>query len=162
MAAQNDYVNDVLARIDDFVGPGVQWQRTLWDVGLPFALRELKEASDGVQSGALSVTALRRFSQAVASLAARDPAAGEREPRRRLKTLLTQDLTAGGANYHELCTWIDDVETHGLSRWQTAVRSPDPPSREQVARALTNELLRHGFSTTRIRDWVRTSATPPR
>lgn len=161
MGAANSYVNDVLARIDDFVGPGAQWQRTLWQVGLPFALRELKEVSDGVQSGALSPALLKRFSQAVASLAASDHAAGEPAPRQRLKTLLTQDLSAGGTNYHELCAWIDDVETHGLTRWQAAVASSDKPGREHLARALANEFLRQELSTTRIRTWVKELRSSP-
>lgn len=155
MTAANNYVHDIMARIDDFVGPGVQWQRTLWEVGLPFALRELKEISDGVQNGALSTKALKRHAESVSTLVATDPAAGDKRPRQRLRTLLTRDLSAGGANYHELCAWIQDVERHSLARWHSVVLSADKPSREQVARALACELFRHDFSTVRVRAWIK-------
>ena len=163
MGGANDYVSDIMARFADFVGPGVQWQRTLWGAGLAFALREILEVSDGVQHGALSAKALKRHADSVARAVGNDPAAGDETPRRRLKALLTQDLSAGGAHYYELGTWLEDVERHGLTRWRAAVNSANKPSRERVARALASELFRHGFSAEHLHRWIRTlqgSETP--
>ncbi len=33
MTPADNFVRDVMARFGDFVGPGIQWQRALWDVG---------------------------------------------------------------------------------------------------------------------------------
>jgi hypothetical protein len=156
MGAANGYVADVIARIDDFVGLGVQWQRRLWDVGLPFAFRETLEISDGVQRGALSTGALKRHAESLHRGLTTDPAAGDEMQRKRLQSLLTRDLTAGGANHNELRHWTEDVERHYLSRWRGAVTSESKPSREQVARALACELFRHGLSPERLRDWTKT------
>jgi len=154
MAAANAYTEDVLARLQEYFSLGAQWQRTLWSVGPAFALRELIESADGVQSGALSPKALKRHAEAVSRMLSDDPAAGEQEARRRLLALLARDLSAGGANYHELRLWLEDVEQHALNRWGAAVAGADKPSREQFARAIACELFRHGFSARRLHPWV--------
>jgi hypothetical protein len=100
MGAANAYTEDVLARLQEYFSLGAPWQRTLWSVGPAFALRELIESADGVQNGALSTKAVKRHAESVARMLNDDPAAGEKEPRRQLLTLLTRDLSAGGANYH--------------------------------------------------------------
>ena len=60
MTPADNFVRDVMARFGDFVGPGIQWQRALWDVGLVVALGEVREASDGVRNGALLLHRLSR------------------------------------------------------------------------------------------------------
>jgi beta-phosphoglucomutase-like phosphatase (HAD superfamily) len=154
MAAANNYTADVLARLREYFSLGAQWQRTLWRVGPAFALRELIESADGVQNDALSPKALKRHAEAVARMLSDDPAAGAPEARRRLLALLTQDLTAGGANYRELKLWLADVEQNSLARWGAAVTQDSRPSREQFARAIACELFRQGFSATRLHPWV--------
>jgi hypothetical protein len=155
MAPANNFVRDVMARFEDFVGPGIQWQRALWDVGLAMALREVREASDGVRSGALSTRALKRHAESVTRQISKDPGVGDEQQARRVKALLTQDLSAGGVNYHELGYWIEDVHRNLLSRWRSTVGQPDKPSREQVARALASELLRRDLSPAHLRRWMR-------
>ena len=154
MAPANTYTEDVLARLEEYFSLGTQWQRTLWSVGPAFALRELIESADGVQNGALSQKALKRHAESVGRMLNDDPAAGEAAPRRQLLSLLTRDLSAGGAKYHELRLWLDDVERHALSRWANAVAQADKPSRERFARAIACELFRHGFAALRLRSWV--------
>ena len=145
MRAANTYTDDVLARLEEYCSLGAQWQRTLWSVGPAFALRELIESADGVQNGALSAKAAKRHAESVARMLGDDPAAGEKEPRRQLLALLTRDLSAGGANYHELRLWLA-MSSSTLRPMGDAVTSPDKPSREQFARAIACELFRHGFS----------------
>jgi len=152
-----------MARFGDFVGPGIQWQRALWDVGLVVALWEVREASDGVRNGALSNKALKRHADSVVKQISRDPGAGDEQQRKRLKHLLTQDLSAEGVNYNELSYWIEDVERRFLARWRSAVVQTEKPGREQVARALAAELLRHELSPAFLHQWMRSlrdSSTP--
>ncbi len=154
MTAANTYTEDVLARLREYFSLGAQWQRTLWSVGPAFALRELIESADGVQNGALSAKALRRHAESVAKMLKDDPAAGEKPARRRLLGLLHRDLSAGGARYHELQAWSEDVELHALARWANAVAQSEKPSQERLARALACELFRQGFSPQRLHLWV--------
>jgi len=145
-----------MARFGDFVGPGIQWQRALWDVGVAAALREVREASEAVTSGAISAKALKRHADSVARHLSDDPGAGDLEQRRRIKALLAQDLTAGGVNFNELALWIADVEQHFIARWQAAAGEEQRPSKERMARALASELLRFDFSPEHLRNWMRT------
>jgi hypothetical protein len=154
MAADNNYTADILARLGELFTPGMPWQRTLWSVGSAFALRELVESAQGADRGALSEKALKRHAQAVSRMVGEDPGVGGDGARKALQELLSRDLSAGGANYHEVALWADDIEAHGLERWRGAVELGDKPSREAFARALACELLRHGFSLERLRAWV--------
>lgn len=154
MAWENNFTRDVGARFRDFVGPGVQWQRALWEVGLVLALRELREASDAVQAGALSGKARKWLAESVVSQLGADPGVGDDQQRRRITELLRQDLTAGGVNYYELAIWADDIETMYLDRWANVFDGSDSPSRERAARALASDLLGHRFSAPYLRDWI--------
>ena len=155
MAPASSFVRDVMARFGDFVGPGIQWQRALWDVGVSAALREVREASEGVKNGAISTKSLKRHADSVVRHLSDDPGGGDPEQRRRIKALLAQDLTAGGVNFHELALWMDDVERHFLSRWETAAGQEHKPGRERTARALASEMLRFDFSPEHLRSWMR-------
>lgn len=154
MAAGNNYTGDVIARLQEYFSSRTQWQRTLWRVGPAFALHELIESAYGVQNGALSRAALRGHAQSVARMLGNNPAAGGQDSRRRLLQLLTCDLSSGGANYHELDLWREDLERNALGRWRTAVGAEQKPSREQFARAIACELFRHGFSAARLGPWI--------
>jgi hypothetical protein len=150
----DNYTRDVLARLNDFVGPGAQWQRRLWNVGLVAALRELREAADAVQAGVLSRAALRGLALSIEQQAAKDPGAGEGHAVLRVRALLRGDLTSGGANYHELIAWTDEIEREYLGRWQRVVGQEGGPGREQLARALGTHLIGEGFSMPFLRRWL--------
>jgi hypothetical protein len=154
MAAADNYTADVLARFRDFVGPGVQWQRALWDVGLAVALRELHEAAFAVQAGALSKSAMKWYAQTLDSRVSSDPGVGAAANVQRLRRLLSQDLTVGSVNHHELDRWTDDVQEHYLDRWRTALGDSDLPGREQCARAVATHLVGEQLSPEYVRDWA--------
>lgn len=151
----DNYTRDVLARLNDFVGPGAQWQRRLWDIGLVVALRELREASDAVHLGALNKHSVKWLALSIERRVARDPGAGEGQALGRLRTLLKEDLASGGSNYHELVSWTDDIEAEYLPRWRARSALPHPPGREQVARALATHLIGEGFSAAFLRERFR-------
>lgn len=151
MPADN-YTRDVLARLRDFVGPGAQWQRRLWDVGLVVALRELREASEAERSEALSKQSVKWLALSIEQQVAEDPGAGEGEALKRLRTVLKMDLAAGGSNCAELIAWTEEIRREYLGRWAARVEERDRPSREQFARALATHLLGVGFSTSFLRE----------
>lgn len=151
----DNYTRDVLARLKDFVGPSVQWQRRLWDVGLVVALRELREACDAEQSDALSKQSVKWLATSIENQVANDPGAGEGEAVKRLRTLLKADLTSGGANYQELIAWTDEIGREYLGRWQIRAARSERPSREQFARALATHLLGEGFSAAYLRSEIK-------
>lgn len=155
MTALDNYTRDVLARFRDFVGPGVQWQRGLWDVGLVVALRELHEASSAVQAGALSKSAVKWLALSISAQLTKDPGAGDGTQAQRIRRLLNEDLTAGGVNHSELALWSEDIEAHYLQRWQAATKGPEIPSREQLARALATHLIGQQLSPEFLRDWAK-------
>ncbi len=153
VAPADAFTTDVMARIRDFVGTRVQWQRKLWDLGIAVALREVREASNGVQVGALSAKALKWFATSVASRVSDDPGAGDEQQRRAITQLLGRDLTECGAHDLQLELWIQDIETHYLDRWQ-ATCSAGGVGREQVARTVSSFLLGLGLSQEALRIWI--------
>lgn len=155
MAAADNYTAALAERLGDFVDPAVQWQRSLWSVGVLLALRELNEASEGVQAGALSSKAVKWLAESIRKRLPGEPGVGCEQQRKALDQLLTRDLTAGGVNHRELGFWITDVETHYLARWANAVSLECRPSRELAARALASHLVDSGLSSRRLRSWLR-------
>lgn len=155
MPYADSYTCDVHARFDDFVGPGVQWQRGLWDIGLVVSLRELREASDAVAGGVLSARSVKWLASWVDARTAQDPGAGDGQALSRLRALLKADLTSGGGNHAELAEWIGDVQQHYLTRWRASIDDENRPSRERAARALTEHLIGEGFSSPFLRSWLR-------
>lgn len=155
MPYANGYACDVHARFDDFVGPRVQWQRGLWDIGLAASLRELREASDAVAVGVLTGKSLKWLAAWVDARTAQDPGAGNGQALSRVRALLKADLTSGGANHTELAEWTGDIQQHYLTRWRAAVDDENRPSRERAARALTEHLIGEGFSSPFLRGWLR-------
>lgn len=155
MPYANGYACDVHARFDDFVGPRVQWQRGLWDIGLAASLRELREASDAVAVGVLTGKSLKWLAAWVDARLAQDPGAGDGQALSRVRALLKADLTSGGANHTELAEWTGDIQQHYLTRWRAAVDDENRPSRERAARALTEHLIGEGFSSPFLRGWLR-------
>lgn len=155
MPATDNYTEDVLARLSDFTGPGAQWQRRLWDVGLVVALRELREASDAVQAGVLSNKSVKWLGLSLDSQTAHDPGAGSDSALARFRAVIKGDLTTGGAGYAELADWIKDIDSNYLTRWKAAVGGSDKPSREAVARALATHLIGERFSPAFLRGWLR-------
>jgi hypothetical protein len=154
LPAADNYTRDVLARLNDFVGPGAQWQRRLWNVGLVAALRELREAADAVQAGALSRSALKGLALSIEQQAAKDPGAGAGHGLHRVRAMVREDLTAGGASYRELIAWTDEIEREYLGRWQNVVGQEGGSGREQLARALATHLVGEGFSMPYLRGWL--------
>jgi aryl carrier-like protein len=153
--AADNYTAALADRLGDFVDPAVQWQRSLWSVGVLLALRELNEASEGVQAGALSSKAVKWLAESIRKRLPGEPGVGCEQQRKALDQLLARDLTAGGVNHRELGFWITDVETHYLARWANAVSLECRPSRELAARALASHLVDSGLSSRRLRSWLR-------
>lgn len=154
MAGADSYTEDLLDRAANFFDPAVHWQRALWNVGLVLSLQEVVEASDGVQAGAVSHSALTWLATSVRGHLGSDPGVGSDQERRALDGLLRKDLTAGGVNYAELKGWTAIISDKYLARWAQAVSAPDRPSREQASRALASHLLDRGFSGLTLRPWV--------
>jgi hypothetical protein len=155
MAEGNPFAEAVAHRTAEFVDPGVRWQRSLWNTGLVLCLKEIVEASDAVQIGALSSRSVKWLAEWAKAMIASDPGAGSKVERRAIAELLGQDLTSGGARYLELRQWIDAIESSYLPRWSAAVSEEPIPSRERTARALASHLLDAGSSSPALSAWLR-------
>ena len=155
MAGADNFSISVFHRASELVDPGVRWQRGLWNPGLVLCLKELIESSDAVQAGALSPAAVKWLADHAKGRLMSDPGAGSPAERKAIGTLLTRDLSSGGANYRELRQWITAIEGSYLSRWVAAASSEDErPSRETCARALAAHLLDRGFSQAALTSWL--------
>ena len=155
MAGSNNFADAVMHRTAEFVDPGVRWQRSLWNTGLVLCLKEILEASDAVQIGAISSRSVKWLADWAKGMIADDPGAGSKAERRALMELLGQDLASGGARYLELRQWIDTIESSYLSRWAVSVSEQELPSRERTARALASHLLDLGFSSPGLTAWLK-------
>jgi hypothetical protein len=164
MVASDNSPDAIVNRAAELMDPGVRWQRSLWNTGLLLSLKEIVEASDAVQRGALHPASVRWLAESAKGRVSGDPGAGSAEERRAVATLLTRDLTSGGANYLELGNWIGEIEGAYLERWKVAVSTAEErPTREATARAVSAHLLDSGFSPTALSSWARglsISATP--
>jgi hypothetical protein len=154
VAGADPFAEDVLARLGDFFGESVQWQRRLWEVGTVVELRELREAAHGVRLSALSLKAVKWLGDKTASRVREDPGAGDEQQRRAIAQLVSSDLSADGFNDLALGFWIKDVEQHYLARWKAACAAGGF-GREQVARMLSSYLLANGCSRESLKAWVR-------
>jgi hypothetical protein len=150
----DNYADAVFHRLAELVHPGVRWQRSLWNTGLVLCLKEIIEASDAVQSGALSSKAVKWLADYAQGLVARDPGVGSDQERKNISILLTRDLSSGGANYLELTRWIVEIEHGYCSRWASAVSQQERPSREHASRALGSHLLDRGHSPKALSRWL--------
>ncbi len=155
VAGSDNFVGSVMQRTAEFVDPGVRWQRSLWNTGLVLCLKEIIEASDAAQTGALSSRSVKWLADWASAMVANDPGAGSKAERRAIAELLKQDLSSGGARYLELQQWIDTIDSSYLSRWSATVAEEDRPSREQTARALAAHLLDLGFSSQALTAWLK-------
>lgn len=161
MFTQTEYARHVTARLFDFFTVNAQWQRRLWNVGLPHALYELDEAIEGQHARALSSEAIRWLADSVKARLADDPGIGPQDRRKSLTRLLEGDLTYGGMSHRVLRQYADDTEKNYLPRWEATLRDPNVanPSRERTARAIGARLLDSGFSQQALRDWLRRLAS---
>jgi hypothetical protein len=155
MAGEDKFIHALRGRAGEFFDPAVRWQRSLWNTGLVLSLKEILEASDAVREGALHPAALKWLANSVHGVIANDPGAGSEIERKALMTLLTRNLSSGGAGYLELEHWTRTIESSYLSRWATAVAAEERPSRESAARALAANLLDAGFSAKWLGRWLR-------
>ncbi len=155
MAITDNFADAIFHRTSELVDPGVRWQRSLWNTGLVLCLKELIEASDAAQAGALSTTALKWLADYAKGRVTGDPGAGSADERKAIAKLLTHDLSSGGGNYLELRHWIEIIEDAYLPRWIEAVSDEESrPSREGSARALAAHLLDRGFSSSALTSWL--------
>lgn len=156
MVASDNPAEAIVNRTAELVDPGVRWQRSLWNTGLVLSLNEIVEASDAVGAGALSTASVKWLADSAKGRVARDPGAGSTTERKAIATLLTRDLSSGGANYLELLNWIAAIEDAYLGRWIAAFSTTeDRPSRETSARALSAYLLDVGFSPAALTSWLK-------
>ncbi|HKT82542.1 MAG TPA: hypothetical protein VJQ84_01760 [Solirubrobacterales bacterium] len=156
MGTSDNSAEAVVNRIAELVDPGVRWQRSLWNTGLVLSLKEIVEASDAVGAGALNPASVKWLADSAKGRVTKDPGAGSAIEQKAIATLLTRDLSSGGANYLELLNWIAAIEDAYLERWIAAVSSTeDRPSRETSARALSAYLLDQGFSPTALTAWLK-------
>ena len=109
MLTQTEYARHVTARLFDFFTVNAQWQRRLWNVGLPQALCELDEAIEGQHARALSSEAIRWLADSVKARLADDPGIGPQDRRKSLTRLLEGDLTYGGISHRVLRQYADDA-----------------------------------------------------
>ncbi|MGZ8691487.1 MAG: integrase, partial [Gaiellaceae bacterium] len=65
MLVRTLYSSHVVTRLFDFFTVNSQWQRRLWNVGLPLSLQELDEAIEGRHEGALSAGSVKWLAESI-------------------------------------------------------------------------------------------------
>lgn len=154
MPTKDSYSADVVTRTHELLHPRTKWSRALWDLGLVLSLTELDEAAAGVQIAALSNSALKSQAVVVRSKLHSDPGSGSAQERAALDDLLTQTISAGGANHGQLKLWTELIRKNYLARWHAAMESDQKPSRERAARAFASHMLDAGFHGNAVKNWL--------
>jgi hypothetical protein len=153
MLKLDDYSQLVVARLIDFFGFNTSWQRRLWDVGTSLALRELLEATEAVQGGALSKAALNRVIASLRSAALSDPAVPVA-----VKSIVSDharsEVAFGGHDYKVLQQQIAPLEKDYLLRWAGLVDDVEKrPGPDWTAAAIASHLLDIGHNPNYLYRW---------
>lgn len=149
-----DFDTHVCARLGDYFGQGVQWQRRLWRVGAVLALREIAEASDGVAQGALSPESFTWLSKRTRENLRRDPGLSDTQEKTLALKTLSEDLTAGGVGQRQVILIADELAPAYLDRLRDSLGLAPAPAPESFAVALASHLLDAGVSRTRLHVWL--------
>lgn len=141
------------ARLGDYFGRGVQWQRRLWRIGAVLALREVAEASDAVAQGALSPESFDWLVKRTRDVLRRDPGLSDPQEQRLTLRTLSEDLTAGGVGQRQVRLIADELAPAYVERLRSSLALPLWPAPESFAVAFASHLLDSGISRTRLHDW---------
>ncbi|HEX6602944.1 MAG TPA: hypothetical protein VF030_09915 [Solirubrobacterales bacterium] len=145
----------VCARLFDYFSTRAGWHRRTWDLGLCLGLRELEEAVTAEDQGYLSPRSVAWLSGSLRRPAGRDPGVGDSALRRSLQGCLASTLKAGNAEHLKLGHIASNLESSYLERWAHAVEArPSDFDAEQIARALAEHLLDHGFDSRLLHRWL--------
>jgi hypothetical protein len=145
----------VSARLGDYFGRGVQWQRRLWRVGSVLALREISEASDAVTQGALSQQAFEWLVKRTRDCLRSDPGLSDSRERIVVLKALSANLSAGGVAHRQLVLIAGELESNYLERMRSGMAAHDRPGPESFAVALASHLLDSGVSRSRLNSWFK-------
>lgn len=155
----NSYERHVVARLLEFFGPAIHWNRSLWSIGTSLALREVLEASEASRAGILGPESLQSAISTSVKLIAQDAGI---LPDQRL--LLQQSLNASGSKstlrtdgleYQVVHQVRAEIDNSYLDRWSAALGQPNPVfSAERSARAIASHLLDLGFSGGFLHRWL--------
>lgn len=149
----NVFDQHVGARLLEFFDSRTPWHRGLWNVGSVLALREVIEAAEAGQAGALSDAAIRFLASRTEVAVGRDPGIGPPEERRILQQALRDRPILHDLNFHTVALHIDRGEPGYLRRWADALRSTHSFGPERTARAIAAHLLDRRFSPDYLHRW---------
>ncbi len=166
-----DYDAHVIARVREFVWPGVPWNRSLWSAGSVLALHELLEYGQQLQAQETRPAQVQHALAAARESLSRDPGAGDSVVSARLLAefdVADQALAANledknrnkapvdgfaDANFRDRFRHlVRRVEDGYLARWADALRLPSEqrPSAERAARLVAAHLLDSGLSPEQV------------
>ena len=156
----NDYERHVAARLLEFFGPALHWNRSLWSIGTSLALREVLEASEAHRAGILGPESLQAAISTSTRLIARDPGIPEVQRELLQKTLTSASgskstLRFEGLEYCVIQQLHSEIDQLYLGRWADAISQPTPIyGPERTARAVASHLLDQGFSGGFLHRWL--------
>lgn len=154
MINQDPFSDQVCARMFDYFSHRAGWYRKSWDLGLSLGLRELEEAVSARDHGYLSNQAVRWLAGSLRRPGGRDPGVGGSEIRGTLQTCLSSALTTGSADHVLLAELATKISKNYLENWSRALEDTSAFTPEQVARALAEHLLDHGFHERLLHRWL--------
>lgn len=154
----NRYEQHVAARLLEFFGPSIHWNRALWNIGTVLALREVLEASEAHRAGILGPESLQSAISAAIRLAGQDPGVDNS-----VRQVLQRSLNASGSKnqlrfegleYRIVTELIARLEIEYLPMWAKAISGGAANAGpERSARAIAAHLLDQGFSPGYLHRW---------
>jgi hypothetical protein len=154
MINQDPFSEQVCARMFDYFSHRAGWYRKSWDLGLGLGLRELEEAVSAQDQGFLSAQSVRWLAKSLRRPGGRDPGVGGSQMRGTLQKCLNSEFVAGGANHILLAQLAASISDRYLENWSKALEDTSTYTPEQVARALAEHLLDHGFHEKLLHRWL--------
>jgi len=147
-----------MARLLEFFGPAIHWNRSLWSIGTSLALKEVMEASEAHRAGILGPESLQAAIATSTRLIARDPGipGDQREVLQKSlnSTGSKTSLRYEGLEYRTLQQIHLALDGQYLDRWADAIGLPNPDhGAERAARAIASHLLDQGFSGGFLHRW---------
>jgi hypothetical protein len=148
----------VVARLLEFFGPTLHWNRSLWSIGTSLALREVLEASEANRASILGPESLQAAIATSVRLIGRDLGIPDslRQPiQQALNPSGTKsNLRYDGLDYQVIRQCSAEIDRLYLERWAEAIRRSDPVfGPERTARAIASYLLDQGYSGGFLHRW---------
>lgn len=152
----NDFERHIVARLLEFFGPALHWNRSLWSIGTSLALSEVLEASEASRAGILGPDSINSAIGTATRLIARDSGISDSH-----RELLQQALNPGGSKSHLRYEGLDyrviertrlEIDQTYLERWADAIGQA-AVGPERAARAIAAHLLDQGFSAGFMHRW---------